>query len=177
VLFLVGFPLFVAESLADDRTQRLRENIGDLSGAKSVEVRDAAGQAVLRGQFVVGSRRDDDNERIAALRPSGTPAVGEKPASPQETNITAERNRNNGGGGRKNRNRRGENRSPRGTVEIETRKAFFGFGSPTQKLELSVRGLSADATYTLLVDEKKIATFNTTARGRAELAWEGPVPR
>jgi hypothetical protein len=153
----------------------LRENIGDLSGAKSVEVQDAAGQPVLRGQFVVGSRRDDDHERIAALRPTGTPAAGEKPASPQGANVTAERNRNNGG--RKNKPRRGESGSPRGTVEIEMKRAFFGFGSPTQTLELSVRGLSADATYTLLVDEKKIATFTTTARGRAKLAWEGPVPR
>lgn len=46
---------------------------GDFSNAAGVEVRDVRGQAVLRGQFVAIDEEDDD-ERKAALQPTGVDA-------------------------------------------------------------------------------------------------------
>ncbi|RPH58235.1 MAG: hypothetical protein EHM89_12725 [Acidobacteria bacterium] len=184
LLLFSGLSPFLVTCVAEER-QALRGDIGDLSGAKSVEVRDAAGMAVLRGQFVIGSRRDDDNERIAALKATGTNGAA------VETNPTAQGK--NGTGGRKNgegrrdgdkrdkgderRNRKGEKAVARGKVEIETMTRFFGMGATRQKLELSVRGLTAGATYNLLIDGKPIASFAATQRGRADVVWEGPVSR
>jgi hypothetical protein len=179
LLLLSGLSPFLVTCVADEQRQAPRGDIGDLSGAKSVEVRDAAGMAVLRGQFVIGSRRDDDNERIAALKATGTNGAA------VETNPTVQGN--NGTGGRRDgdrrdkgderRNRKGEKTVARGKVEIETMTRFFGMGATIQKLELSVRGLTAGATYNLLIDGKPIASFAATQRGRADVVWEGPLSR
>jgi hypothetical protein len=174
LFILAGFSPFVAEGLGQERRQTLSAEVGDLSGSRNVEVRDAAGQAVLRGQFVVGSRRDDDNERIAALKATaanGTAAQTDTPPPPSDRKGKGERD-----GGKKGRDK-GGSAVPRGQAEIETRTTYFGLGSTTQKLELSVRGLTASATYTLVIDGKQIGSFGTTQRGRAEFSWEGPVPR
>lgn len=45
---------------------------GDYTNAAVAEVRDAQGQIVLRGQFVVEDEDDDDVERKARLDPTGT---------------------------------------------------------------------------------------------------------
>jgi hypothetical protein len=44
---------------------------GDFTNAAVAEVRDAHGQVVLRGQFVVAEEEDDDVERKATLEPTG----------------------------------------------------------------------------------------------------------
>lgn len=177
---------FVTTCLADEH-RALRGDIGDLSGAKSVEVRDTSGQAVLRGQFVVGSRRDDDNERIAALKATGRngAAADANPPALEKNGTSGRRNgdgRKDGDGRdegdeRRNQNAKGENAVARGKVEIETTTRFFGMGNTIQKLELSVRGLTAGATYNLLIDGKQVSSFDATQRGRAEIVWEGTLPR
>jgi hypothetical protein len=43
----------------------------DFTNAATAEVRDAQGQVVLRGQFVLADEDDDDVERQAALEPTG----------------------------------------------------------------------------------------------------------
>ncbi len=45
--------------------------VGDFTNAAVAEVRDAQGQVVLRGQFVVAEEEDDDVERKATLEPTG----------------------------------------------------------------------------------------------------------
>jgi len=47
---------------------------GDFTNAVAAEVRDAQGQVVLRGQFVVAEEDDDDTERKAVLEPTGVDA-------------------------------------------------------------------------------------------------------
>jgi hypothetical protein len=47
---------------------------GDFTNAATAEVRDAQGQVVLRGQFVLGDEEDDDIERKATLEPTGVDA-------------------------------------------------------------------------------------------------------
>jgi hypothetical protein len=44
---------------------------GDYTNAATAEVRDAQGQAVLRGQFQPADEEDDDVERKAVLEPTG----------------------------------------------------------------------------------------------------------
>ncbi len=48
-----------------------RPTTGDFTGAATTEVRDAQGQVVLRGQFVLADEEDDDIERRATLEPTG----------------------------------------------------------------------------------------------------------
>jgi hypothetical protein len=182
LLVLTGVSPFVATCLAEERRLTLRTDIGDLSGSKNVEVRDAAGQAILRGQFVIGSRRDDDNERIAALKSTSTNgATVESNAAAQDKTGGKGKGRDGDSGGdgdrRKDRNGKGEKGIARGKVEIETTTRFFGMGNTIQKLELSARGLTAGATYHLLIDGRQIAAFDAIPRGRADIVWEGPVPR
>lgn len=180
-LLVLGLPPFAAPSLAEERRETLRAGIGDLSGAKSVEVRDSAGTAVLRGQFVVGSRRSDDNERIAALKAPGANGTAvESNAPAQDKNANGGRKngdkRDDGDKGRDGKGK-GDSGVARGKVEIETTTRFFGLGNSIQKVELSARGLTAGVKYNLLIDGKQIASFDATPRGRAEIVWEGPVPR
>jgi hypothetical protein len=47
---------------------------GDFSSAVSAEVRDAQGQPLLRGLFVLAEEDDDDIERKATLEPAGADA-------------------------------------------------------------------------------------------------------
>ena len=47
---------------------------GDFTNAASAEVRDAQGQVVLRGQFVLADEDDDDVERRAKLEATGVDA-------------------------------------------------------------------------------------------------------
>jgi len=47
---------------------------GDFTNAATAEVRDAQGQVVLRGQFVLSDEEDDDIERSANLEPTGIDA-------------------------------------------------------------------------------------------------------
>jgi hypothetical protein len=47
---------------------------GDFTNAVTAEVREAQGQVVLRGQFVVAEEDDDDTERKAVLEPTGVDA-------------------------------------------------------------------------------------------------------
>ena len=161
-VFLTGFSPFVVACVAGELQQSLPASTGDLSTARSAELRDAAGQVVLSGQFVDGSRREDDNERIAALKATWASANGQT---------------ENANGRGKGSNGKGRDAAARGRVELETKRALFGFGATTQKLELSVRGLTAGANYTLFIDGKQVASFTTTRRGRAEIAWDGPGSR
>ena len=46
----------------------------DFTKAATAEVRDAQGQVVLRGQFVLADEEDDDIERQAMLEPTGIDA-------------------------------------------------------------------------------------------------------
>ena len=58
--------------------QPLPAEVGDLSTASTVEVRDAGGQALLSGTFDAGAKDDDgDLERRADLRASAGAARGE----------------------------------------------------------------------------------------------------
>jgi hypothetical protein len=52
----------------------LPEDVGDLSNATTVEVKDSTGTVVLRGHFVDSPEDDDDVERKATLTRSGTTA-------------------------------------------------------------------------------------------------------
>jgi hypothetical protein len=61
-----------------DEDQALPAEAGDLSSAAAIEVRDAAGQALLSGTFGAGEKDDDgDVERRADLRAPGGSARGE----------------------------------------------------------------------------------------------------
>jgi len=51
-----------------------RPPTGDFTNATTAEVRDAQGQVVLRGKFVLVDEEDDDIERKATLEPSGVDA-------------------------------------------------------------------------------------------------------
>jgi hypothetical protein len=51
-----------------------RARIGDFTNAATAEVRDAQGQVVLRGPFVLADEEDDDIERKTALEPTGVDA-------------------------------------------------------------------------------------------------------
>ena len=51
-----------------------RTGTGDFANAATAEVRDAQGQVVLRGQYVLGDEEDGDVERKATLAPTGIDA-------------------------------------------------------------------------------------------------------
>ena len=51
-----------------------RAPAGDFTNAATAEVRDAQGQVVLRGQFVLADEEDDDIESKATLQPTGVDA-------------------------------------------------------------------------------------------------------
>ena len=51
-----------------------RAAAGDFTNAATAEVRDAQGQVVLRGQFVLVDEEDDDIEKKATLQPTGADA-------------------------------------------------------------------------------------------------------
>jgi hypothetical protein len=49
---------------------------GNFTNAAVAEVKDAQGHVVLQGQFVASDEDDDDVERKAALKPTGSDAAG-----------------------------------------------------------------------------------------------------
>jgi uncharacterized protein (DUF1330 family) len=49
--------------------------VGDFTKAAQAEVRDAQGQVLLRGTFVLEEEEDDDTERKAVLQPAGADAA------------------------------------------------------------------------------------------------------
>ena len=51
-----------------------RAPAGNFTNAATAEVRDAQGQVVLRGQFVLADEEDDDIERKATLKAAGNDA-------------------------------------------------------------------------------------------------------
>jgi hypothetical protein len=51
-----------------------RAPAGNFTNAATAEVRDAQGQVVLRGQFVLADEEDDDIEKKATLQPTGVDA-------------------------------------------------------------------------------------------------------
>ena len=61
---------------------------GDFTNAAVAEVRDAQGQVVLRGQFILAEEEDDDVERKAKLEPTGidADAAGEAEVELARTN-------------------------------------------------------------------------------------------
>ena len=65
------------------------EDVGDLSNATTVEVKDSTGTVVLRGHFVDSPEDDDDVERKATLTGSGTTAK-----ATGEAEIEVSRNNN-----------------------------------------------------------------------------------
>ena len=67
----------------------LPADVGDLSNASTVEVKDSTGAVVLRGHFVEAPEDDDDVERKATLAGSGTTA-----SSKGEAEIEVSRNNN-----------------------------------------------------------------------------------
>ena len=63
---------------AEDQKHPLPADVGDLSGATEVEVRDAAGQAVLKGRLETDTDDTRELEKLAKLAPaSGGAGQGE----------------------------------------------------------------------------------------------------
>lgn len=46
----------------------------------------------------------------------------------------------------------------------------------SQELEIEVRGLPANQSFTVWIDGRELATFTTNDRGRADTTWEGLRP-
>lgn len=61
---------------AQSNEASLPENVGDLSNAATVEVKDSTGTVVLRGHFVDAPEDDDDLERKATLTGSTADVTG-----------------------------------------------------------------------------------------------------
>jgi len=74
---------------AQSNEASLPEDVGDLSNATTVEVKDSTGTVVLRGYFVDSPEDDDDLERKATLTGSGTTAkaTGEAEIEVSRSNI------------------------------------------------------------------------------------------
>jgi len=75
--------------VAQSSEASLPVDVGDLSNASTVEVKDSTGAVALRGHFVESPEEDDDVERKATLAGSGTTA-----ASKGEAEIEVSRNNN-----------------------------------------------------------------------------------
>ncbi len=75
--------------VAQSNEASLPEDVGDLSNATTVEVKDSTGTVVLRGHFVDSPEDDDDIERKATLTGSGTTAK-----ATGEAEIEVSRNNN-----------------------------------------------------------------------------------
>jgi hypothetical protein len=74
---------------AQSNEASLPVDVGDLSNAATVEVKDSSGAVVLTGHFVEAPEDDDDVERKATLTGSGTTA-----SSKGEAEIEVSRNDN-----------------------------------------------------------------------------------
>jgi len=107
----------------------------DFRNAATAEIRDAQGQVVLRGTFMLEEEEDDDIERKATLAgTTGGEVIGE--------------------------------------AEVE-----FATEMPVdQEVEFAARGLVAGASYTLMVDERALATVAADERGRIAVELDVPLP-
>jgi hypothetical protein len=76
--------------VAQSNEASLPEDVGDLSNATTVEVKDSTGAVVLRGHFVDSPEDDDDVERKATLTGSGTTA---KATGEAEIEVSRSNNR------------------------------------------------------------------------------------
>ena len=86
--------LAIAASTSLQLDAQATATTGDFTNAATAEVRDAQGQVVLRGQFVLADEDDDDVERQATLESTGVDddATGDvevefSKASPAEQEI------------------------------------------------------------------------------------------
>jgi hypothetical protein len=67
--------VWLADTIAAQSNESsLPEDVGDLSNATTVEVKDSTGTVVLKGHFVDSPEDDDDVERKATLTGSGATA-------------------------------------------------------------------------------------------------------
>lgn len=74
MLLLCGYVTFAVirtGNKVQEVKQPLPSSVGDLAGAKLVEIKDAAGQIVLSGSFVVENKQDGDVEGKALLTGTG----------------------------------------------------------------------------------------------------------
>jgi hypothetical protein len=76
--------------VAQSNEASLPEDVGDLSNATTVEVKDSTGAVVLRGHFVDSPEDDDDVERKATLTGGGTTA---KATGEAEIEVSRSNNR------------------------------------------------------------------------------------
>jgi len=79
MLLLCGYVTFAVIRTGNEVQevkQLLPSSVGDLAGAKLVEIKDAAGQVVLSGNFVVENKRSGDVEGKALLTGTGINATG-----------------------------------------------------------------------------------------------------
>src|SRR5688572_14346554 len=63
--------VWLPNTIAAQNEALLPQDVGDLSNATTVEVKDSTGTVVLRGHFVEVPEDDDDIERKATLTGSG----------------------------------------------------------------------------------------------------------
>jgi len=70
LLATVAIAVYMVTQLSGQGTAQT----ADFTNAATAEVRDAQGQVVLRGQFVLADEEDDDVERKAVLKPTGVDA-------------------------------------------------------------------------------------------------------
>jgi hypothetical protein len=137
--------LLLTGSAAAPLQAQTRRVTADFTHASVAEVRDAQGQVVLRGEFVIGLEDEDENEdaddedddateieRSAVLLATGSDA---------DATAVAE-------------------------VEVDGSK---------QEIEFSVERVEPGATFTFLIDGVELGTKRASRRGRVELELEVPI--
>ena len=78
MLLLCGYAAFAVirtGNKVQEVKQPLPSSVGDLAGAKLVEIKDAAGQVVLSGNFALENKQDGDVEGKALLTGTGINAT------------------------------------------------------------------------------------------------------
>lgn len=92
MLLLCGYAAFAvirSGNKVQEVKQPLPSSVGDLAAVKLVEIKDAAGQVVLSGSFVVENKQDGDVEGRALLAGTGVIAAAKGEA---EFEISTNRN-------------------------------------------------------------------------------------
>jgi hypothetical protein len=91
MLLLCGYAAFavIRSSKVQEVKQPLPSSVGDLAAAQLVEIKDAAGQIVLSGSFVVENKQDGDVEGKALLTGTGSNAEAKGEA---EFEVSTKRN-------------------------------------------------------------------------------------
>ena len=92
MLLLCGYAAFAVIRSANkvqEVKQPLPSSVGDLAVAKLVEIKDAAGQSVLSGSFVIENKQDGDVEGKALLTGTGINAEAKGEA---EFEVSTNRN-------------------------------------------------------------------------------------